>query len=194
MNNSLRVRFRLRPCLSLSTLSLAPSSSFVDLVDNFLRTKILLARYPAGSSLSRRSRSDLKPLRILSILSNVWSVARDPGSRIATNDAPPPLVRPLPVSTLARDSLLRSRSRAIALMTRLRCRQYPGELTGHRPRSVLTAVQSEHLDRHLVTVIAPMVMDAARARRTLAVVPSRDLLVDAVSQSFAGVYQLQLSA
>lgn len=84
--------------------------------------------------------------------------------------------------------MLGSHPHAIALMTKLRCRQQPRELAGY-PRNVLT-VQLEHLDRHLVILI---VIAIDTAGQTLAVVPPPKLLVNTVSQYFTGVYQLQFS-
>lgn len=99
-------------------------------------------------------------------------------------------VQVIPMSTLNHSLASYSHSHAIAPVTKLRCRQQPREITGY-PRNVLT-VQLDHLDRHLVTVIM-IAIDTARAGQTLAVVPPRELLVNAVGQCFTGVYQLQLS-
>lgn len=94
------------------------------------------------------------------------------------------------MSTLGHSSASHSHPHAIALVTKLRCRQQPREVTGY-PRNVLI-VQLEHLDRHLVIVIM-IAIDTAGAGQTLAVVPPPELLVNTVSQYFTGVYQLQFS-
>lgn len=96
------------------------------------------------------------------------------------------------MSMLGHKLVSHSHSHAITPMMKLRRRQQPRETTRY-PRNVLLAVQLEHLDWHLVTVIVLVVIDVAGAGQTLVIVPLYEPLVNAVGQNFTGIYQLQLS-